>query len=37
MLPAENERDGIIVVEDTLELEKSVYFYLVNRQYIGQF
>lgn len=37
MLPAENERDEIIVVEDTLELEQSGYFYLENRQFIGPF
>ena len=37
MMPANVERDEIIVVEDTLELEQSGYFYLENRQFIGPF
>jgi len=37
MTPAKIERDEIIVVEDALELEKSGYFYLDNRQFIGPF
>ncbi|KZZ77548.1 MULTISPECIES: hypothetical protein [unclassified Oleiphilus] len=37
MMPANEERDEIIVVEETLELEQSGYFYLENRQFIGPF
>lgn len=37
MMPANEERDEIIVVEETLELEQSGYFFLENRQFIGPF
>ncbi|KZY66923.1 hypothetical protein A3739_13435 [Oleiphilus sp. HI0067] len=37
MIPANDTRDDIITVEETLELEQSGYFYLENRQFIGPF
>jgi hypothetical protein len=37
MMPAHNEHDEIIVVEEASELEESGYFYLENRQFQGPF
>lgn len=37
MIPANDERDEIITVEDAVELEQSGYFYLENRQFVGPF